>query len=89
MTKEEFNDMTDALKFGHDLEFSYKNERFFLENFVEYHGLYKMTSTNDGILIQKIEGSNIKEQIDNFLSLVIFDKPISQIYSEIEILDIE
>ena len=85
----EYNDMVQSLLLGHDLEFLYKNEKYFLENQESSHELYKMISVDEGILFYKIEGANIKEQVDGFLSLPIFEKPISQIYSKIKILDIE
>lgn len=87
----EYNDLVDKLYRGHDFIFSYKEIQYFLEREDECHILYKVSSEiTEAKLIEKIEGEDLIARVNNFLNSALFDKKsFNQLYSNIDIIDIE
>ncbi|MGN0797652.1 MAG: hypothetical protein ACI4M5_05525 [Christensenellales bacterium] len=73
------------------LFFSYKERQYFLEREDKCHILYKVSSDmTEAKLIEKIEGEDLIVRVNNFLNSVLLDKKsFNQLYSNIDIIDIE
>lgn len=87
----EYNDLVDKLYRGHDFIFLYKEQQYFLEREDECHIIYKVSSDmTKAKLIKKIEGEDVIVRVNSFLNSVLFDKKsFNQLYSNIDIIDIE
>lgn len=89
MTVLEYKDLKESLYIGHDFEFKYKNNTYFLENEDDCHKLYLLTG-EEYSLIDEIQEVEINNRIDLFFDKTIFDgKSFNEIYSDITIMDIE
>ena len=91
MTSIEYNDLVDSLYRGHDFIFLYKEQHYFLEREETTHNLYKVTENLDfSEFLQKFDGENLIDRINSFLESKLFtNKSFNEIYSIIEIIDIE
>ena len=87
----EYNDLVDKLYRGYDFIFSYKEREYFLEREDECHILFEVPSEIMEVkLIEKIEGEDLIVRVNNFLNSTLFDKKsFKQLYSNIDIIDIE
>ena len=87
----EYNDLVDKLYRGYDFIFLYKEQQYFLEREDECHIIYKVSSDmTKAKLIKKIEGEDVIVRVNSFLNSVLFDKKsFNQLYSNIDIIDIE
>ena len=89
MTIMEYKDLKESLYIGHDFEFKYKNNTYFLEKEEDYHKLY-LLNEEDSSLVDEVQESEINDRIDLFFDKKIFDgKSFNEIYSDITIIDIE
>lgn len=91
MTSIEYNNLIDCLYRGHDIVFLYKEQHYFLERSNSCHNLYKVSANlNESEVIKKFEGDNLIVRVNAFLEIQLFDgKSFNEIYSSIDIVDIE
>ena len=91
MTSIEYNDLVDCLYRGHDVVFLYKEQQYFLEREDICHNLYKVSANlEESDFERKFDGESLIERVNAFLETALFDgKSFNEIYSSIEIVDIE
>lgn len=91
MTLVEYNELIDMLNRGHEFEFEYKGNSYYLEREEFEHILYEMNDDRSIITeIKTFHGETVVERVENFVSAKIFNNnSFAHLYSEIEIVDID
>lgn len=67
MTSIEYNDLVECLYRGHDVEFSFGEQHYFLERDNTCHNLYKVSEDlEDAEFLKKIDGENLIVRVNAF-----------------------
>lgn len=91
MTSIEYNDLVECLYRGHDVEFSFGEQHYFLERDNTCHNLYKVSEDlEDAEFLKKIDGENLIVRVNAFLETPLFEgESFNESYSIIDIIDVE
>lgn len=91
MTSEEYNDLVESLYRGHDVIFLYNGQHYFLEREKASHNLYKVSENlEESKFLQVFNGENLTVRVNVFLDSKLFrSKSFNEVYSSIDIIDIE
>lgn len=90
MTSIEYNDIVNSLYCGHDIDFIFNGQEYFLEREDECHVLYQVIDSKTTEVVRRIAGKTLRNRVDSFLGTELFDgNSFSNIYSKVEIVDIE